>query len=59
MKRITISEFESSFDVVMDNVLDGESYTICTDDDEPMAVLIPYEEYEAMQEELGKAADNL
>lgn len=48
MKEITIAGLEENFDAVFEEVDDGESFMIVDEDGKPLAVLIPYEEYETM-----------
>jgi antitoxin (DNA-binding transcriptional repressor) of toxin-antitoxin stability system len=48
MKDITIAELEENFDTVFDEISDGETFTICDNDGQPLAVLMPSEEYESL-----------
>jgi prevent-host-death family protein len=52
MKEITIADLEENFDAVFDEVGDGETFTVIGEDGQPLAVLIPYEEYESMNSDL-------
>jgi len=46
MKDITIADLEENIDAVFDEITDGESFVICDDEGQPIAVLIPHEEYQ-------------
>ena len=51
MERISIEELQENFDEVFERVEDGDSFII-TVDGEDKAVLIPYDEYSEMVNEL-------
>jgi prevent-host-death family protein len=48
MKKFTVEEFQQRFDELMDRVENGESFLISSDYGE--AVIIPYQEYEEIEE---------
>jgi len=48
MKKFTVEEFQQKFDELMDRVENGESFLISSDYGE--AVIIPYQEYEEIEE---------
>jgi len=49
MKDITVTELQEDFEAILEEVSDGESFTINGNDDGlPIAVLIPVEEYESL-----------
>jgi prevent-host-death family protein len=48
MKKSTVEEFQQRFDELMDRVENGESFLISSDYGE--AVIIPYQEYEEIEE---------
>ena len=52
MKEITIADFEENFDAIYEEVSsDGECFTITNNEGQPLAVLVPHEEYEAMNDQ--------
>ena len=53
VKEVTIAELEENFDAIFDEIDDGESYVITNDDGQPLAIMIPYEEYESMIDQGG------
>jgi prevent-host-death family protein len=48
MKKFTVEEFQQRFTELMDRVENGESFLISSDYGE--AVIIPYQEYEEIEE---------
>jgi len=56
MQLISLEELQENFDYVIDMVEDGESFTIVVDGEE-RAVLIPYNEYEEMQNLIKKCEE--
>jgi len=51
MKDITVTELQEDFEAILEEVSDGESFTISGDDGQPIAVLIPIEECESLNME--------
>lgn len=52
--KITIGELEDGCDDLISDVEEGQVYVVVDDDDEPLAVLIPYslyEEYRDLQDD--------
>lgn len=48
MKKLTLKELQSNFDAIMDNVTDGQSYEIQSE--EGNFILMPYKQYEEIDE---------
>lgn len=55
VKEVTIAELEENFDAIFEEVGDGESFVITNEDGQPLAVMIPYEEYESMNQSAQSA----
>lgn len=49
MKEVTLMSLNDNFDEIFDEVKDGECFTITDEDGQPLAVLIPYDEYQQIQ----------
>jgi len=52
--KVTLGELEEDCDDLISDVAEGRVYAIVSDnDDEPLAILMPYSMYEEFRDELG------
>lgn len=50
MKDIQIAELESNTETIFEELSDGEIFMICNEENQPLAVLVPYDEYMSLMQ---------